>query len=148
LPSRTPVEVRSGRQPRVCTRPGCAAHAPHTHEDGRLRPVMELKPPVPRFFRRKAEESPTGAATGSGTGTGAGAGAGSARREAARMNIMPYRTPTAGGRPGTINAAGAAAGSNVTGVTGAAAGAALRRSHQQTALSRSNSAADAKDIFK
>ncbi|KAJ2709506.1 hypothetical protein H4R19_004217 [Coemansia spiralis] len=52
LPTRTPVEVRSGRQPRVCTRPGCAAHAPHTHHDGSPAPPMELKPPVPRFRRR------------------------------------------------------------------------------------------------
>ncbi|KAJ2159575.1 hypothetical protein GGF46_002937 [Coemansia sp. RSA 552] len=53
-PTRTPAEIRSGRQARVCTRPGCAAHAPHTHEDGSAAPVMELKPPVPRF-RRKAD---------------------------------------------------------------------------------------------
>ncbi|KAJ2451312.1 hypothetical protein EV183_003684 [Coemansia sp. RSA 2336] len=52
--ARTPAQVRSGRQTRVCTRPGCAAHAPHTHEDGSQAPVMELKPPVPRL-RRKAE---------------------------------------------------------------------------------------------
>ncbi|KAJ2843281.1 hypothetical protein IWW36_005615, partial [Coemansia brasiliensis] len=51
---RTPAQVRSGRQARVCTRPGCAAHAPHTHEDGSQAPVMELKPPVPRL-RRKAD---------------------------------------------------------------------------------------------
>ncbi|KAJ1942079.1 hypothetical protein FBU59_003305 [Linderina macrospora] len=50
--TRTPVEVRTGKQPRVCTRPGCAAHAPHTHDDGTPAPRMELKPPVPRFRRR------------------------------------------------------------------------------------------------
>ncbi|KAJ1935475.1 hypothetical protein EC988_008472, partial [Linderina pennispora] len=50
--TRTPVEVRSGKQPRVCTRPGCAAHAPHSHDDGSPAPRMELKPPVPRFRRR------------------------------------------------------------------------------------------------
>ncbi|KAJ2542213.1 hypothetical protein EV175_006075, partial [Coemansia sp. RSA 1933] len=49
---RTPADIRSARQPRTCTRPGCAAHAPHTHEDGREAPVMQLKPPVPRFRRR------------------------------------------------------------------------------------------------
>ncbi|KAJ2797406.1 hypothetical protein H4R20_005193, partial [Coemansia guatemalensis] len=54
-PTRTPADIRSGRQPRTCTRPGCAAHAPHTHEDGTAAPVMELKPPVPRFRRAKAD---------------------------------------------------------------------------------------------
>ncbi|KAJ1673608.1 hypothetical protein EV182_004903 [Spiromyces aspiralis] len=54
---RTPLEIRQGRAGRLCTRPGCAAHSPHTHEDenGNVRP-MELKPPVPRF--RKAAASP------------------------------------------------------------------------------------------
>ncbi|KAJ2796340.1 hypothetical protein H4R21_004756 [Coemansia helicoidea] len=65
LPARTPVEVRSGRQPRVCTRPGCAAHAPHTHDDGSPAPPMELKPPVPRFRRRPDDpaDSPSQAAS-------------------------------------------------------------------------------------
>ncbi|KAJ2865864.1 hypothetical protein GGH94_001934 [Coemansia aciculifera] len=54
MPVRTPVDVRSARAPRVCTRPGCAAHAPHSHDDAT--PAMELKPPVPRF--RKPESSP------------------------------------------------------------------------------------------
>ncbi|PIA15333.1 hypothetical protein COEREDRAFT_82088 [Coemansia reversa NRRL 1564] len=54
-PTRTPVDIRSGRLPRTCTRPGCAAHAPHTHDDGTVAPVMELKPPVPRFRRAKAD---------------------------------------------------------------------------------------------
>ncbi|KAJ2889370.1 hypothetical protein IWW38_004754, partial [Coemansia aciculifera] len=49
LPARTPVDVRSARAPRLCTRPGCAAHAPHSHDDST--PAMELKPPVPRFRR-------------------------------------------------------------------------------------------------
>ncbi|KAJ2735870.1 hypothetical protein H4R23_002114 [Coemansia sp. Cherry 401B] len=53
---RTPAEVRSGRQARVCTRPGCAAHAPHSHDDGSPA-VMELKPPVPRFRRRPEDSS-------------------------------------------------------------------------------------------
>ncbi|KAJ2106663.1 hypothetical protein IW146_007678 [Coemansia sp. RSA 922] len=53
-PVRTPVDVRSARAPRVCTRPGCAAHAPHSHDDAT--PAMELKPPVPRF--RRQESSP------------------------------------------------------------------------------------------
>ncbi|KAI8324337.1 hypothetical protein GQ54DRAFT_256490 [Martensiomyces pterosporus] len=58
-PTRTPVEIRSGRQARVCTRPGCAAHAPHTHahEDGSTGARMELKPPVPRFRKRTEMES-------------------------------------------------------------------------------------------
>ncbi|KAJ1811652.1 hypothetical protein LPJ75_004043, partial [Coemansia sp. RSA 2598] len=53
-PTRTPVDIRSGRQARVCTRPGCAAHAHHEHEDGNgtSSPLMELKPPVPRFRRK------------------------------------------------------------------------------------------------
>ncbi|KAJ2130734.1 hypothetical protein GGH19_003767 [Coemansia sp. RSA 1807] len=55
-PTRTPIDVRSGRQARVCTRPGCAAHAPHSHDDGTPAHVMELKPPVPRF-RRKQESA-------------------------------------------------------------------------------------------
>ncbi|KAJ2611137.1 hypothetical protein H4S08_003302 [Coemansia sp. RSA 1365] len=54
-PTRTPADIRSGRLPRTCTRPGCAAHAPHTHEDGTAAPVMELKPPVPRFRRAKGD---------------------------------------------------------------------------------------------
>ncbi|KAJ2744943.1 hypothetical protein GGI20_002550 [Coemansia sp. BCRC 34301] len=54
MPVRTPVDVRSARAPRLCTRPGCAAHAPHSHDDST--PAMELKPPVPRF--RKPESSP------------------------------------------------------------------------------------------
>ncbi|KAI9501682.1 Afadin and alpha-actinin-binding-domain-containing protein [Coemansia spiralis] len=58
-PARTPAEVRSARQPRVCTRPGCAAHAPHTHDDGTTGPVMELKPPVPRFRKREDQSSQT-----------------------------------------------------------------------------------------
>ncbi|KAJ2671525.1 hypothetical protein IWW42_003310 [Coemansia sp. RSA 1085] len=56
-PARTPAQVRSGRQARVCTRPGCAAHAPHTHEDGSQAAVMELKPPVPRFRRKAGVDS-------------------------------------------------------------------------------------------
>ncbi|KAJ1731829.1 hypothetical protein LPJ61_002337 [Coemansia biformis] len=68
LSQRTPAEVRSGRQPRVCTRPGCAAHAPHTHDDGGgggSAQVMELKPPVPRFRRRADDpaDSPSQAST-------------------------------------------------------------------------------------
>ncbi|KAJ1961461.1 hypothetical protein GGI12_003239 [Dipsacomyces acuminosporus] len=62
-PTRTPIEIRSGRQPRVCTRPGCAAHAPHTHEDGPNGPRMELKPPVPRF-RKKADADGTPTSVG------------------------------------------------------------------------------------
>ncbi|KAJ2825159.1 hypothetical protein IWW50_002977 [Coemansia erecta] len=57
--TRTPVDVRSGRQARVCTRPGCAAHTPHTHDDGSNAHVMELKPPVPRFRRRQDEAAET-----------------------------------------------------------------------------------------
>ncbi|KAJ2705298.1 hypothetical protein FB645_002548 [Coemansia sp. IMI 203386] len=58
-PTRTPVDIRSGRQARVCTRPGCAAHAHHEHEDGNgvASPLMELKPPVPRFRSRKNDTS-------------------------------------------------------------------------------------------
>ncbi|KAJ1799345.1 hypothetical protein LPJ59_001897 [Coemansia sp. RSA 2399] len=52
---RTPADIRSVRQPRTCTRPGCAAHAPHWHEDGKEAPVMQLKPPVPRFRRRELD---------------------------------------------------------------------------------------------
>ncbi|KAJ2079214.1 hypothetical protein H4R24_003938 [Coemansia sp. RSA 988] len=59
-PTRTPADIRSGRQPRTCTRPGCAAHAPHTHEDGTAAPVMELKPAVPRFRRAKADTDTSG----------------------------------------------------------------------------------------
>ncbi|KAJ2493719.1 hypothetical protein IWW37_000350 [Coemansia sp. RSA 2050] len=54
-PARTPADVRSARAPRMCTRPGCAAHAPHSHDDAT--PAMELKPPVPRF--RRPESSPS-----------------------------------------------------------------------------------------
>ncbi|KAJ2823575.1 hypothetical protein FBU31_004237 [Coemansia sp. 'formosensis'] len=56
VPARTPVDVRSARAPRVCTRPGCAAHAPHSHDDAT--PAMELKPPVPRFRRPESSSSP------------------------------------------------------------------------------------------
>ncbi|KAJ2494439.1 hypothetical protein IWW47_004621 [Coemansia sp. RSA 2052] len=60
LATRTPADVRSARAPRVCTRPGCAAHAPHSHDDST--PAMELKPPVPRFRKPEAplvERSPS-----------------------------------------------------------------------------------------
>ncbi|KAJ2326619.1 hypothetical protein GGI00_004695, partial [Coemansia sp. RSA 2681] len=60
LAARTPADVRSARAPRVCTRPGCAAHAPHSHDDST--PAMELKPPVPRFRKPEAplaERSPS-----------------------------------------------------------------------------------------
>ncbi|KAJ2519715.1 hypothetical protein H4217_002510, partial [Coemansia sp. RSA 1939] len=58
-PARTPADIRSSRHARTCTRPGCAAHAPHSHDDGSgsAGAVMELKPPVPRF-RRRAPDSP------------------------------------------------------------------------------------------
>ncbi|KAJ2391030.1 hypothetical protein GGI05_003058, partial [Coemansia sp. RSA 2603] len=56
LGARTPVDIRTGRQPRTCTRPGCAAHAHHEHEDGTSAPRMELKPPVPRVARGRKEE--------------------------------------------------------------------------------------------
>ncbi|KAJ2786536.1 hypothetical protein GGI15_001440 [Coemansia interrupta] len=62
---RTPVDVRSGRQPRTCTRPGCAAHAHHEHEDGSGAPRMELKPPVPRFGRARRSEQEDRPAVGS-----------------------------------------------------------------------------------
>ncbi|KAJ2009518.1 hypothetical protein GGI04_000367 [Coemansia thaxteri] len=58
-PARTPADVRSARAPRTCTRPGCAAHAPHSHDDA-VTP-MQLKPPVPRF--RAAKEPPAHAAS-------------------------------------------------------------------------------------
>ncbi|KAJ2664544.1 hypothetical protein IWW48_000797 [Coemansia sp. RSA 1200] len=59
-PVRTPADIRSSRHARTCTRPGCAAHAPHSHDDGsgNASAVMELKPPVPRF-RRRAPDSTT-----------------------------------------------------------------------------------------
>ncbi|KAJ2842149.1 hypothetical protein GGI22_007649 [Coemansia erecta] len=65
---RTPADIRSVRQPRTCTRPGCAAHTPHSHEDGKEAPVMQLKPPVPRFRRRgldanEAEDAASAAAS-------------------------------------------------------------------------------------
>ncbi|KAJ1725032.1 hypothetical protein LPJ53_000758 [Coemansia erecta] len=63
-PTRTPVDVRSGKAPRTCTRPGCAAHAHHEHEDGSAAPRMELKPPVPRFGRGRRAGEPDGAEEG------------------------------------------------------------------------------------
>ncbi|KAJ1919688.1 hypothetical protein H4219_001829 [Mycoemilia scoparia] len=56
--TRTPTEIRQSRGPRMCTRPGCAAHTPHSHDgspDASGRRPMELKPPVPKF--RKAPNS-------------------------------------------------------------------------------------------
>lgn len=58
-PVRTPVEVRTSRQPRICTRTGCAAHVPHTHEDGPA--AAELKPPMPGLFRGKNSSTLRGA---------------------------------------------------------------------------------------
>ncbi|KAJ1647443.1 hypothetical protein LPJ64_001163 [Coemansia asiatica] len=107
-PTRTPVDVRSGRQPRVCTRPGCAAHAHahHEHDDngGSASPLMELKPPVPRFRRKNdpANGSPPASTVRSRMSHGANrrSGAGSSLAGSGRHQPMA--------RPPTTSAAAAA----------------------------------------
>ncbi|KAJ2877267.1 ESCRT-0 subunit protein hse1, partial [Coemansia asiatica] len=96
-PTRTPVDVRSGRQPRVCTRPGCAAHAHahHEHDDngGSASPLMELKPPVPRFRRKNdpANGSPPASTVRSRMSHGANrrSGAGSSLAERTTSEMQP-----------------------------------------------------------
>ncbi|KAJ1665975.1 hypothetical protein IW140_000599 [Coemansia sp. RSA 1813] len=139
VPVRTPADIRSSRQPRTCTRPGCAAHTPHTHEDGVAAPVMQLKPPVPRFRRRgpdaNSNDSDAASALPSQTRQPSAASSSGSTRHA------PYlRNPATSSSSSSLVGAGAA--------RGLARSASSSGNPDQSAAGNSRRGTVASDIFR